>query len=93
MAISPAKPSFLTTWTAIGTDAPARTLMLAGVTRQREIRPRLADSQAVGILRAALLLSVGQMEIIRAVGGQRDGDQRIGVVRQQARRSCLRNRR
>ena len=48
-----------------------------------EIRPGRAEPQAVGILRAALMLHVAQMQIVGSIGGQGSAEIGIGLVRDQ----------
>ena len=59
----------------IGTDRAGADVDARRHDPQREIGPRRADPQAVGILRAALVLRIAQVEIVGAVGGQRGREQ------------------
>ena len=51
---------------------------------QLEIGPRCADAQPVGVVRTALVLGVGDGQKISAVGRQRAGETRVGLVGEQA---------
>ena len=51
---------------------------------QLEVRLRLADAQAVSVLRPALMLGVRQLEVIGSLGRQFKGNKRIGLMGDQA---------
>ena len=88
--MSPLKPSRRMRLDRHGGRDAAAGVDAGGGDTQLEVRLRTAHAQAVGIVEAALVLAVGDVQRVRSFRGQLQGDVGVGVMGQESRGFVLR---